>query len=134
MALCTSLPNAQYLAIVLFFPEQLLHKREVFYDQKGISYASVLMHGLIECLIEDSAFANVFAVLKLPGSRSKLLPYLITLFPPLVLALLDPEIFFKALDFAGTYGGNHFSCFLQLSNNLNCGIAIYTCCPGTVIA
>ncbi|KMT14665.1 hypothetical protein BVRB_4g074330 [Beta vulgaris subsp. vulgaris] len=43
-------------------------------------------------------------LLKLPGSRSKLLPYLITLFPPLVLALLDPEIFFKALDFAGTYG------------------------------
>lgn len=29
-----------------------------------------------------------------------------TLFPPMVLALLDPEIFFKALDFAGTYGGN----------------------------
>jgi hypothetical protein len=33
------------------------------------------------------------------------LTYLVTLFPPLVLSLLDPEIFFKALDFAGTYGG-----------------------------
>lgn len=33
------------------------------------------------------------------------LPYLLTLLPPLVLSLLDPEIFFKALDFAGTYGG-----------------------------
>lgn len=43
-------------------------------------------------------------LLKLPAGQSKPLPYLITLFPPLVLALLDPEIFFKALDFAGTYG------------------------------
>ncbi|KAJ4840616.1 hypothetical protein Tsubulata_020918 [Turnera subulata] len=32
------------------------------------------------------------------------LPYLLTLIPPLVLSQLDPEIFFKALDFAGTYG------------------------------
>uniref|UniRef100_A0A803KMI5 Tryptophan/tyrosine permease n=1 Tax=Chenopodium quinoa TaxID=63459 RepID=A0A803KMI5_CHEQI len=43
-------------------------------------------------------------LLKLPAGQSKPLPYLITLLPPLVLALLDPEIFFKALDFAGTYG------------------------------
>ncbi|XP_026457222.1 uncharacterized protein LOC113357945 [Papaver somniferum] len=43
-------------------------------------------------------------LLKLPSGRSKPLPYLLTLFPPLVLSLLDPEIFFKALDFAGTYG------------------------------
>ncbi|XP_057515526.1 uncharacterized protein LOC130797061 [Amaranthus tricolor] len=43
-------------------------------------------------------------LLKLPTGQSKPLPYLITLFPPLLLALLDPEIFFKALDFAGTYG------------------------------
>uniref|UniRef100_A0A1D1XRZ4 Tyrosine-specific transport protein n=1 Tax=Anthurium amnicola TaxID=1678845 RepID=A0A1D1XRZ4_9ARAE len=43
-------------------------------------------------------------LLKLPTGQSKPLPYLLTLFPPLVLALLDPEIFFKALDFAGTYG------------------------------
>lgn len=46
-----------------------------------------------------------FSVLKLPSGQNKPLPYLVTLFPPLVLALLDPEIFFKALDFAGTYGG-----------------------------
>ncbi|KAM0954056.1 putative amino acid/polyamine transporter 2 [Dioscorea sansibarensis] len=43
-------------------------------------------------------------LLKLPSGQNKPLPYLLTLFPPLVLALLDPEIFFKALDFAGTYG------------------------------
>ncbi|KAG6413998.1 hypothetical protein SASPL_126714 [Salvia splendens] len=30
--------------------------------------------------------------------------YVLTLVPPLILSLLDPEIFFKALDFAGTYG------------------------------
>ncbi|GMG99966.1 hypothetical protein Nepgr_001806 [Nepenthes gracilis] len=43
-------------------------------------------------------------LLKLPAGQSQPLPYLLTLFPPLTLALLDPEIFFKALDFAGTYG------------------------------
>jgi Tryptophan/tyrosine permease family len=47
----------------------------------------------------------IFPVLKLPSGQNKPLPYLLTLLPPLVLALLDPEIFFKALDFAGTYGG-----------------------------
>ncbi|PIA53203.1 hypothetical protein AQUCO_00900056v1 [Aquilegia coerulea] len=41
---------------------------------------------------------------KLPTGQRKPLPYLLSLFPPLVLSLLDPEIFFKALDFAGTYG------------------------------
>ena len=44
-------------------------------------------------------------MLKLPSGQNKPLTYLVTLFPPLVLSLLDPEIFFKALDFAGTYGG-----------------------------
>ncbi|KAA8544513.1 hypothetical protein F0562_022447 [Nyssa sinensis] len=43
-------------------------------------------------------------LLKLPSGQSRPLPYLLTLIPPLVLSLLDPEIFFKALDFAGTYG------------------------------
>lgn len=43
-------------------------------------------------------------LLKLPAGQNKPLPYLLTLVPPLVLSLLDPEIFFKALDFAGTYG------------------------------
>lgn len=45
------------------------------------------------------------AVLKLPAGRNMPLPYVLTLVPPLILSLLDPEIFFKALDFAGTYGG-----------------------------
>lgn len=43
-------------------------------------------------------------MLKLPAGESSPQPYLLTLIPPLVLSLLDPEIFFKALDFAGTYG------------------------------
>ncbi|XP_034582382.1 uncharacterized protein [Setaria viridis] len=43
-------------------------------------------------------------LLKLPSGQNKPLPFLLTLLPPLVLSLLDPEIFFKALDFAGTYG------------------------------
>ncbi|KAL2636264.1 hypothetical protein R1flu_007743 [Riccia fluitans] len=44
-------------------------------------------------------------LLKLPsGGLRQPLPYLLTLFPPLALALTSPDIFFKALDFAGTYG------------------------------
>ncbi|KAL4364520.1 Tyrosine-specific transport protein [Arachis hypogaea] len=43
-------------------------------------------------------------LLQLPSGQNKPLPYILTLIPPLILALLDPEIFFKALDFAGTYG------------------------------
>ncbi|XP_057802134.1 uncharacterized protein LOC131017399 isoform X2 [Salvia miltiorrhiza] len=43
-------------------------------------------------------------LLKLPGGENRALPYVLTLVPPLILSLLDPEIFFKALDFAGTYG------------------------------
>ncbi|KAL8200048.1 hypothetical protein R6Q57_011387 [Mikania cordata] len=43
-------------------------------------------------------------LLKLPSDRNRPLPYLLTLFPPLMLSLLDPDIFFKSLDFAGTYG------------------------------
>ncbi|CAI9106067.1 OLC1v1005125C1 [Oldenlandia corymbosa var. corymbosa] len=43
-------------------------------------------------------------LLKLPSGQNSPLPYVLTLFPPLVLSLYDPEIFFKALDFAGTYG------------------------------
>lgn len=43
-------------------------------------------------------------LLKLPAGQNMPLPYVLTLVPPLILSLLDPEIFFKALDFAGTYG------------------------------
>ncbi|KAL0294415.1 UNVERIFIED_CONTAM: Tyrosine-specific transport protein 2 [Sesamum calycinum] len=46
-------------------------------------------------------------LLKLPSGQNKPLPYLLTLVPPLILALLDPEIFYKALDFAGTYGDRY---------------------------
>lgn len=43
-------------------------------------------------------------LLNLPTGQNRPLPYILTLVPPLILSLLDPEIFFKALDFAGTYG------------------------------
>ncbi|KAK7300286.1 hypothetical protein RJT34_11128 [Clitoria ternatea] len=43
-------------------------------------------------------------LLNLPTGQNRPFPYILTLVPPLILSLLDPEIFFKALDFAGTYG------------------------------
>ncbi|TYI64972.1 hypothetical protein E1A91_D09G125300v1 [Gossypium mustelinum] len=46
-------------------------------------------------------------LLKLPAGENRPQPYLLTLIPPIGLALLDPEIFFKALDFAGTYGDRY---------------------------
>ncbi|GMP91601.1 hypothetical protein CsSME_00042227 [Camellia sinensis var. sinensis] len=52
----------------------------------------------------QSANRVVGVMLKLPSGQNKPLPYLLTLIPPLILSLLDPDIFFKALDFAGTYG------------------------------
>ncbi|KAK1439497.1 hypothetical protein QVD17_05316 [Tagetes erecta] len=71
-------------------------------------------------------------LLKLPSDRNRPLPYLLTLFPPLILSLLDPDIFFKALDFAGTYGvlvlfgvlpaamswSDRYSSSLSLSSNI----------------
>ena len=45
-------------------------------------------------------------MLKLPSGENKPLPFILTLVPPLILSLIDPEIFFKSLDVAGTYGGN----------------------------
>ncbi|RWW67933.1 hypothetical protein BHE74_00024579 [Ensete ventricosum] len=61
-----------------------------------------------------SAASWKLAVLKLPSGQSKPLPYLLTLLPPLVLSLLDPDVFYKALDFAGTYGGK-LSAFFSLN-------------------
>ncbi|GAB2287108.1 hypothetical protein Dimus_021493 [Dionaea muscipula] len=43
-------------------------------------------------------------LLNLPAGEKQPVPYLLTLFPPVALALLNPDVFFKALDFAGTYG------------------------------
>ena len=53
-------------------------------------------------------------VLKLENGENRALPYVLTLVPPLILSLLDPEIFFKALDFAGTYGGTLLITFTML--------------------
>ncbi|KAG7022035.1 tyrP-B [Cucurbita argyrosperma subsp. argyrosperma] len=43
-------------------------------------------------------------LLKLPSGENRPLPFILTLVPPLILSLIDPEIFFKSLDVAGTYG------------------------------
>ncbi|CAL5222535.1 g4910 [Coccomyxa viridis] len=44
-------------------------------------------------------------LLKLPsGQQQQKAPYALTVIPPFILAALFPQIFFKALDFAGTYG------------------------------
>lgn len=44
-------------------------------------------------------------LIKVPSGRARQpLPYILSIVPPLVLALLNPDIFFKSLDFAGTYG------------------------------
>ncbi|KAK9846332.1 hypothetical protein WJX81_001708 [Elliptochloris bilobata] len=42
--------------------------------------------------------------LKLPAGRQQVLPYALTVGPPLALALSFPDLFFRALDIAGTYG------------------------------
>jgi tyrosine-specific transport protein len=43
-------------------------------------------------------------VLKLPTGSKTLPVFALTLMPPTVLAILFPDVFYKALDFAGTYG------------------------------
>lgn len=42
--------------------------------------------------------------LQLPAGRQQVLPYALTVGPPLLLALSFPDLFFRALDVAGTYG------------------------------
>lgn len=42
--------------------------------------------------------------LQLRAGRQQPVPYLLTLVPPYVLALAFPDVFFAALDAAGTYG------------------------------
>ena len=41
---------------------------------------------------------------QLPAGRQQALPYVLTVGPPLLLALSFPDLFFRALDIAGTYG------------------------------
>jgi len=41
---------------------------------------------------------------QLPSGRPQAVPYALTVGPPLVLALSFPDLFFRALDVAGTYG------------------------------
>ena len=42
--------------------------------------------------------------LKLPINTKNVLPFALTLFPPTVFAILKPDIFMSALEYAGTYG------------------------------
>ena len=42
--------------------------------------------------------------LQLKAGRQQPVPYLVTLLPPYVLAMAYPDVFFAALDAAGTYG------------------------------
>ena len=43
-------------------------------------------------------------MLQLPAQKRQLLPYAIALLPPFVLQLFFKDLFFSALDYAGTYG------------------------------
>ena len=42
--------------------------------------------------------------MQLPAQKRQLLPYVIALVPPFVLQLFFKDLFFSALDVAGTYG------------------------------
>lgn len=66
------------------------------------------------------------AVLKLPAGENRPLPYVLTLVPPLILSLLDPEIFFKALDFAGTYGGMYTRFIITAFFSVLCTMSLVT--------
>ena len=47
---------------------------------------------------------DVRVCLQLPAGRQQVLPYALSVGPPLLLALSFPDLFFRALDVAGTYG------------------------------
>lgn len=81
----------------------------------------IFLWPIIESLISPNLCLAfwMFAVLKLPGGgRRSPLPYLLTLFPPFTLALTSPDIFYQALDFAGTYGGKYLSNFLARESSV----------------
>ena len=42
--------------------------------------------------------------MQIPTGQRQIVPYALTLGPPFLLALTFPNLFFDALDFAGTYG------------------------------
>jgi tyrosine-specific transport protein len=73
--------------------------------------ASILVDGFSLLAVATSFIGFVLGLsefvaeaLGLPVGSGKAIPYAVTLVPPLGLALAFPGLFFKALDFAGTYG------------------------------
>jgi tyrosine-specific transport protein len=73
--------------------------------------ASLLVDGFSVLAVATSFIGFVLGLsefvaeaLGLPVGSGKAVPYAVTLLPPLGLALAFPGLFFKALDFAGTYG------------------------------
>jgi len=73
--------------------------------------ASLLVDGFSLLAVATSFIGFVLGLsefiaeaLGLPVGSGKAFPYAVTLIPPLGLALAFPGLFFKALDFAGTYG------------------------------
>jgi tyrosine-specific transport protein len=73
--------------------------------------ASLLVDGFSLLAVATSFIGFVLGLsefiaeaLGLPVGSGKAVPYAVTLIPPLGLALAFPGLFFKALDFAGTYG------------------------------
>lgn len=73
--------------------------------------ASLLVDGFSLLAVATSFIGFVLGLsefiaeaLGLPVGTGKAIPYAVTLIPPLGLALAFPGLFFKALDFAGTYG------------------------------
>ncbi|KAK8598190.1 hypothetical protein V6N13_095578 [Hibiscus sabdariffa] len=96
-----SISNLDMSSDQMIDPLQRLRSSNGIVGSRGFSLLAIAT-SYIGFVLGLSDFLADF--LKLPTGENKPQPYLLTLIPPLGLALLDSEIFFKALDFAGTYG------------------------------
>ncbi|KFK26400.1 hypothetical protein AALP_AA8G243700 [Arabis alpina] len=98
-----SFPDAGVVAEKMIDPLQQLRSSSVFAGPFVEAFSLLaIATSYIGFVLGLSDFLS--DLLKLPTGENKPLSYLLTLVPPLLLSLLDPEIFFRALDFAGTYG------------------------------
>ncbi|BBH02414.1 Tryptophan/tyrosine permease [Prunus dulcis] len=73
-------------------------------DLSKVRTAIVLGTSIPLPIVEVFSLFAIATSAETSAGQSRSLPYAMTLVPPIVLSLLDPEIFFKVLDFAGTYG------------------------------